>query len=731
MHIIIKMLIILSIISSFKVKVKVMRTSPPTFTDDRSYHVIKVHQGATATIRCQARGDPSPIVSWISPSRRVIPQSLGSGFYSGRIVAASDGTLEVRFAQNVDVGNYTCRASNSAGERIMVVGLEVEAFDHGQSGHVAGRGWSISNKPSNTKLRDNNINNAAVIQYGATGSQSSSNSTNSDNNGHFGRIRHVAPNTGINTENSNSKLALRSYSENEFNRPVSEITTQIGSSGISIGVAMNVATGTHRTEPIVESSVINSVANSHSRVSEKNPGSNNNEAAAEKDSNDNIGGDTARIIGVSPNVVDRNSLFNSGGSTGTLIGVGFRSNSNREVGNDKIRNRAGSSIPGVTVGNTAAKNSTSTHVGVVTTVKERVVKGHTVLLQCPSQGSPPPRLFWLLPGNGVLPAPYYGSRLTVHRNGSLELRGVRASDGGTLVCVVKGERGERRIQVELEVSEVQDEARSPQRAQAAERTVQKGDEEPRSGVDSSQSLTSQVVLSAVVNPRIPVTQKPLPKTISLLVAPRPIDLPPRSPGPVSEPTVSTRTASLVRIINGETLRLPCPPPQTPGYTQGSLSWTMPSGKVLYRGERSDQYQVQGDGTLTVQQASVFDRGTYTCRSTSFDSTSVSVITVPVIIIAYPPRITKGPSPVTYTRPGVAVELPCLTIATPQATVTWETPDLTQLKVMNQARIYGNHYLSPQGSLVIQRPTSRDTGFYRCTAKNVIGVDTKVTYLHVI
>eukprot|EP00064_Thunnus_orientalis_P001576 superscaffoldBa00000108_g1579 len=492
---------------TMKVKVKVMMTSPPTFTDGRSYRVIKVQQGATAIIPCQATGDPAPTVTWFSPARRVIPRSSGSGFYFERVVVVSDGTLEVRLAQKIDTGNYTCRATNSVGERHMVVGLEVEVPNHGLGGQVGGR------------------------------------------------------------------------------------------------------------------------------------------------------------------------------------------------------------------------------------VKQRVVKGQNVLLPCPSRGSPPPRLAWLLPGNGVLPAPYYGSRLIVHRNGSLELRGVRKSDGGTLVCVVRGERGETRIQVELEVSDPQEEVQSPTRRPAVERPVQKSLvslETPRSGTLLA-SAQSRSVLPETLHQRIPVTQKPSQGSPSLPAVPRPVGPPPRSSGPVSEPAVSTRTASLVSIINGETLRLPCPAPQTPGYIQGSLLWTLPSGKVVSQGESGDsgQYVVQEDGTLIVQQATVFDRGTYTCRSTSYDSSSVSVVTVPVIVIAYPPRITKGPSPVTYTRPGVAVELPCLTIATPRATVTWETPDLTQLRVMGQARIYGNRYLSPQGSLVIQNPTVRDTGFYRCTAKNVIGVDTKATYLHVI
>uniref|UniRef100_A0A665XBN1 Ig-like domain-containing protein n=1 Tax=Echeneis naucrates TaxID=173247 RepID=A0A665XBN1_ECHNA len=478
---------------TMKVKVKVM-TSPPSFMDDRNYHIIKVRQGATAAIHCRATGEPAPTVTWFSPANRVIPRSSGSGHYSERVVVISNGILEVRQAQRFDTGNYTCRASNSAGGRSMVV-----------------------------------------------------------------------------------------------------------------------------------------------------------------------------------------------------------------------------------------------VVGVVTTVKQRALKGQTVLLPCPSQGSPPPRLSWLLPGNGVLPAPYYGSRLTVHRNGSLELRSLRESDAGTLVCVVRGERGEVRIQVTLEVSEAQHQARYPHRGAAVEKTVQKNAvliETPQSGA-STESFSS-VLHEQQLHPRIPVAQKPLQKGLSLPVPPQPAGPPPHSSGPVREPAVSTRTASLVSIISGETLRLSCPAPQTPEYARGSLSWTVPSGKVLSRGESGDSgYVVQEDGTLTVQQASVFDRGTYTCRSTSQDSSAISVITVPVIVIAYPPRIMTGPSPVTYTRPGVAVQLPCQTTATPRATVTWETPDLMQLRVMGQARIYGNRYLSPQGSLVIQNPTSRDTGFYRCTAKNVIGVDTKATYLHVI
>ena len=606
-------------------------------------------------------------------------------------MAISDGTLEVRLAQKIDAGNYTCRASNSAGERSMVVGLEVEAPNHG----LSGRGWSTSS--GHTSRSRDSINNAAINQYGFTNGDTSKLGSNNGYSDHNGRTRNFVPNTGANIATSGFNPPLRSDSRDGLNRPVSGIS-------VGVSVARNIGIkadniGINGNGPGVMSSSY-SVGNSHSTVRgdgvERNPRTNNNEVNAGKAAKDaNTSGDNGRISGTSRNVgVFSSSVSNTGAGTNTVVGV-------------------------------------------VTTVKQRAVKGQTVLLPCPSQGSPPPRLAWLLPGNGVLPAPYYGSRLTVHRNGSLELRGVRVSDGGTLVCVVRGERGQTRIEVELEVSELQEEARSPHRGPAVERPVQGSRliEAPRSGasLDPAQSLSSRPVLPEMLHPRFPVTQKPLHKAQSLPAAPRPVGPPPRSTSPVSEPVVSTRTAPLVSIINGESLRMPCPASHTHGYTQGSLSWTMPSGKALSRGESADsgRYLVQEDGTLTVQQASVFDRGTYTCRSTSGDSSSVSVVTVPVIVIAYPPRITTGPSPVTYTRTGVAVELPCLTIATPRATVTWEAPDLTQLRVMGQARIYGNRYLSPQGSLVIQNPSSRDTGFYKCTAKNVIGVDTKATYLHVI
>ncbi|XP_016392278.1 immunoglobulin superfamily member 10-like [Sinocyclocheilus rhinocerous] len=375
-------------------------------------------------------------------------------------------------------------------------------------------------------------------------------------------------------------------------------------------------------------------------------------------------------------------------------------------------------------------------------VRKTVVKDQRVLLDCRANGNPVPRIMWVFPNNIVLPAPYYGSRITVHRNGTLDIHAVRVSDSVALLCIARNEGGEAKLQVQLEVTE--------------------GVEKPRLRSSPTESVQ---LTNGILSLNCSIEGKPtpeitwiLPNGTTLLRGTSVFRFHHRLDGTlvikdpsISEvgryrcigrnsagyvertvtlesnrkPEITNKYSSLVSIVNGENLHLNC---LSGGHPLPRLTWTLPNGVVLTRPQTTGRYSVLNNGTLTVQRTSVYDRGMYLCQTTNEHGSSSLMVSV--IVIAYPPRITKGPAPVTYASPGVAVQLNCVPLATPKAEVVWEMPDGLQLKAGVQPRLYGNKYLHPQGSLVIQNPSSRDNGVYKCTAKNVVGSDSRSTYVYV-
>uniref|UniRef100_A0A8C7I847 Matrix remodeling associated 5 n=1 Tax=Oncorhynchus kisutch TaxID=8019 RepID=A0A8C7I847_ONCKI len=103
---------------TMSVMVKVL-ASPPSFPSTK-YEVIKVQQGGAVALNCGAKGEPVPTITWLSPMNRVLPVEA-----SGPVVVQQDGSLVIQGARGADGGNYTCRASNAAGERSKVMGVEV------------------------------------------------------------------------------------------------------------------------------------------------------------------------------------------------------------------------------------------------------------------------------------------------------------------------------------------------------------------------------------------------------------------------------------------------------------------------------------------------------------------------------------------------------------------------------------------------------------------------------
>ncbi|MEE6459086.1 hypothetical protein FKM82_000533 [Ascaphus truei] len=90
---------------------------------DREMQQLQVDEGQRVQMNCNADGDPDPMISWVTPRRRMV-----SAKSNGRATVLGNGTLEIRFAQVQDTGTYLCVASNAAGNDTFSASLTVKGF---------------------------------------------------------------------------------------------------------------------------------------------------------------------------------------------------------------------------------------------------------------------------------------------------------------------------------------------------------------------------------------------------------------------------------------------------------------------------------------------------------------------------------------------------------------------------------------------------------------------------
>ncbi|XP_015275106.1 PREDICTED: immunoglobulin superfamily member 10 [Gekko japonicus] len=379
-----------------------------------------------------------------------------------------------------------------------------------------------------------------------------------------------------------------------------------------------------------------------------------------------------------------------------------------------------------------------------TVIKTTAIKHSKKQIDCRAEGTPLPQVMWIMPDNIFLTAPYYGSRITVHSNGTLEIRNVRSSDTAEFICVARNDGGESILVVQLEVLEM---LRRPMfRNPFNEKVIAKpgkttflncsvdGNPPPEiiwmlpngtrlfRGVRMLQYYLGSNGTLVVYSPskadagkyRCAAKNKVgyIEKLIVLEVG--------------QEPTILTPSGGAIKSISGESVSLHC---LAAGSPKPNIVWTVPSGHVLDRPQMNGRYTLMENGTLIIRETTIQDRGSYVCKAQNYAGDSTIVVFV--MVIAHPPRITNRPPRNIRTVAGASIQLNCMALGIPNPEITWELPDHSLLSTGSKGRPSGSELLHPQGTLVIQNPKSSDTGTYRCTAKNQLGSDSTVTYVQVI
>uniref|UniRef100_A0A8C7GTZ0 Si:ch211-159i8.4 n=1 Tax=Oncorhynchus kisutch TaxID=8019 RepID=A0A8C7GTZ0_ONCKI len=316
----------------------------------------------------------------------------------------------------------------------------------------------------------------------------------------------------------------------------------------------------------------------------------------------------------------------------------------------------------------------SIKVGGRSSMKVLAVSYQTTLLDCRAEGKPEPRISWAAPYGLSLPTPYLGGRFQVHKNGSLELRGVRKTDEGQYVCLAKNHLGEASLAIELEVASIAEKPSFampnieilPIKQDGSDVTL----ECPARGKPNPEFvwiLPNGTAGNGTLRIDQPVTAdkgvyRCLAKNVAGTAEKRYALEPGRKP-------VIRGTTGIMKITFGQILNLPC---SVDGWPQASITWTLPNGLVLDKPQVIGRITFLSNGTLQLKEVATFDRGTYVCKATNtFGSSALSY---PVAVMVYPPSITNAPPSITRVHRGSSVTLNCIAAGIPKYSL--QVPSVT-------------------------------------------------------
>ncbi|XP_041323913.1 immunoglobulin superfamily member 10 [Pyrgilauda ruficollis] len=677
-----------------------------------SQELTRLNFGERLLLNCTASGEPKPRIIWRLPSKAVVDQWHRMG---SRIHVYPNGSLAIEAVTEKDAGDYLCVARNRIGDDLILMKVSITMkpakIDHKQQFKKLvpyGKDFRVDCKASGSPRPE--------ISWGLPDGTVVNNAMLADDSGRRAR-RYVLFDNGtlhLNKAGVAEGGDYTCYAQNTLGRDEMKIHVTV----------------------IVAAPQIKHNYKTHVRVTAGDTALLDCEAAGEP---------RAQIFWLLPSSemisssTDRHSLHANGSlsvSQASLLDAGEYLCVARNPGGDdsKLYKLDVAAKPPIING--LYRNKTIMKVTAVRHSKKHI--------DCRAEGIPPPQIMWIMPDNIFLTAPYYGSRIVVHKNGTLEIRNIRPSDTADFICVARNDGGETVLVVQLEVTEM---LRRPMfKNPFNEKIIAKpgktitlncsvdGNPPPAiswmlpngtwfsSSIRTSQFSTGSNGTLTIYSPEAQHAGRYrcaarnqvgyIEKLMLLEVA--------------QKPKILTRPAGLVKGVSGEPLSLHC---LAEGSPKPRLAWTLPGGRVLERPQLAGRHALLENGTLLIRAAAAHDAGNYLCRA--HNDAGDSSLTVPVVVTAYAPRIMGRPPAAVRAVPGAAVQLLCVALGVPKPEITWELPDRSILSTARQGRGSGGELLHPTGTLLLQNPRPSSSGTYKCTARNPLGTDTAVTYVHVI